>query len=116
MTGNQTFYLNPGQELVPVWDPKEVLPERATYAKTAELLGLTPRAVRRITKAYEKEGQEGVDKLRWGKGRPVKNLFLDEYQMDIMVSRYTLNHQVGMSMKARALAFSQRWGKQISEY
>ena len=110
MTGNQTFYLNPGQELVPVWDPKEVLPERATYAKTAKLLGLTPRAVQRITKAYEEEGQEGVDKLRWGRGRPVKNLFLDQYQIDIMVSRYTLNHQVGMSLKARALAFSERWG------
>ena len=101
---------------MPVYDPKEILPERATYAKTAKLLGLTTRAVRRITKAYEKGGQEEVDKLRWGPGRPVKNLFLSEAEIDYMVSRTTLNHQVGMGLKARALELSQRFGKPINAY
>ena len=112
MAGNQAFF-KLGEELVPWRDEEEMLPERATVKKTAKLLGLTPYAVRRIAKAYEKGGDAEVENLRWGRGRPVKNLFFSQQEIDNMVSRTTLNQQVGMSLKARAEAFTIRFGKEI---
>ena len=56
MSGNHAFRLDPGSELVPLVDSSAMLPERATVAKTAKTLGITPHAVRRIAKAYEKGG------------------------------------------------------------
>ena len=91
-----------------------MVPERATVAKTAELLGLSSYAVRRIAKAFEKGGAAEVEGLRWGRGRPTKNVFLEQHEIDFMVSRTTLNHQVGMSLQARALQFSQRFKRPIS--
>ena len=93
-----------------------MLPKRATVTDTAKLLGLTPYAVRRIAKAYEKGGQAEVDQLRWGAGRPVKDLFLNQSQIDHMVSKTTLTRQTGMSMKQRALQFSTLFKTDISVY
>ena len=44
----------------------------------------------------------------------MKNLFLEQHEIDHMVSRVTLNHLVGMSMKARALQFTQHFKRPIS--
>ena len=93
-----------------------MLPETATVKKTAEMLGMTEHAVRRIAKAYEKGGQAEVDNLRWGRGRPVKNLFLKQSQIDYMVSKTTLTQQVGMSLKDRALVFSKLFKRDINVY
>ena len=47
---------------------------------------------------------------------PIKNLFFTEEELDYMVSRATLNAQVGMSMNARALQFSKRFRRTVSVY
>ena len=108
MAGNQAFTVNNvNQELLPWHDEGRFLPKRASVASTAKALGLTPYAVRKIMVAYEQGGEEEVSLLRWGAGRPAKNLFLSQEQLDHMVSKTTLNLQVGMSLKARALQYSQ---------
>ena len=98
--------------------PKDALPvkrRRVTMKSTAELLGMSSYAVRRIAKAYVDGGEEAVGKLHWGSGRPYKTLLFEQSEFDIMVSRETLNQQVGMSMNARAKEFTKRFKKPISE-
>ena len=57
LAGNQVFKREPiTQEYLPWRIEATMVPERATVAKTAELLGLSSYAVRRIAKAYEKGG------------------------------------------------------------
>ena len=46
----------------------------------------------------------------------MKPTFLSQQEMDIMVSRNTLNLQVGMSLNARAQHFAKRFKKKISAY
>ena len=87
---------------------------RATVTKTARLLGTSRGAIYKVAKAYTEGGEEAVKRLRWGGGRPIKNIFLSQAQMDFMVSRRTLTLQIGLSLKARALQFSLRWKKSIS--
>ena len=49
--------------------------QRASVAETARILGIPASAVNKIAKAFVAGGQAAVDRLRWGSGRPVKNLF-----------------------------------------
>ena len=44
----------------------------------------------------------------------MKSLFLKQSDYDFMVSRETLNRQVGLSMRARAIYFTKRYKQPIS--
>ena len=83
--------------------------------KVAAELGLTKAVVYKIAKACYTGGLASVEGLRFdGRGRPTKNLFFTQEEIDFMVSKTTLNHQIGMSLPARALEFSKRFGKSIN--
>ena len=91
-----------------------LLRRRATLTRTAWLLGISVGAVSRIAKAFRTGGEAQVQALRWGRGRPLKNLFFTQVEIDHMVSRATLNSQIGKTLKDRAREFSQHFGKQIN--
>ena len=76
LAGTQTFRADEETGgLVAVKEPQTKLMKKASVKQTAAYLGLTPRAVTKIAKAYESGGTEAVESLRWGPGRPTKNRF-----------------------------------------
>ena len=54
---------------------------RATVAKVAAHFGKSRGAIYRIAKAWVAGGEDAVERLRWGRGRPHKNLFLSKAQL-----------------------------------
>ena len=95
---------------------ERIIGPRVTVVGLAKELGIGEGQVRRIAKAYEKGGEPAVQELHWGGGRPTKNLFLTQREIDWMVSVRTLTQQAGMSMAARALQFTVRFGKPLNRW
>ena len=114
LAGNQVFrVVEDGKRLVPVRTLEEVKKPRATMKGVAAEYGLSYHAVRRIARAYEEGGEAAVEELNWVRGRPIKNSFFTAAEIDKIVSRATLNRQLGMSMKARAAELSRRFKKPL---
>ena len=114
LAGNQAFKASAdGERLLPLRTLEALSGPKASMKSVAKELGLTPRAVSRIAKAYTEGGEAAVEQLNWRRGRPVKNHFFTPAEIDKMVSRATLNRQVGMSLKARAEEFSKRFKKPL---
>ena len=67
-------------------------------------------------KAYLEGGEAAVEALNWRRGRPTKNLWFKQSEIDVMVSRATLNRQVNMSLAARAKEFSLRFKKPLKAW
>ena len=57
-----------------------------------------------------------MQQLNWIRGRPPKNSFFTQAEIDQMVSRATLNKQLGLSMKARAQELSIRFRKPLKTW
>ena len=93
-----------------------MLGPKVTLGGVARELGITRGAVTRIAKAYEKGGEPAVQELHWGRGRPLKTLFLTQAEIDWLVSVRTLTQQAGLSLEARALQFTIRFGKPLNRW
>ena len=64
LAGTQAFFENPATGELTPWKPQTVRkPPKTTVKSTAEMLGMTPYAVRRIFKAYEAGGDQAVESL-----------------------------------------------------
>ena len=87
---------------------------RTTVTATAKILGISRAAVYKIARAYLKGGEAAVEALNFGRARAIKNAFFSQSEIDAMVSRATLTSQASMSLRARALQFTQRFGKPLS--
>ena len=87
---------------------------RTTVTATAKILGISRATVYKIARAYLKGGEAAVEALNFGRARAIKNTFFSHSEIDAMVSRATLTSQASMSLRARALQFTQRFGKTLS--
>ena len=99
--------------MLPVRTLEQMEPKSAMMKGVAQELGLTYYAVRKIARAYEAGGEKAVEQLNWIRGHPLKNSFFTQTEIDQMVSRVTLNKQLGMSLRARAQELSVRFRKPL---
>ena len=77
------------------------------------LLDTQPSKVRRIGEAYRRGGLEAAKALKWGAGRPLKQMHFAEGDIERMVSVPTLYEQAGMNIEARAQQISQELGQEL---
>ena len=77
----------------------------------ARQLKTTPYHVKRVIK-LDSDGR--LPDARWGAGRPKSFAVVTQEQEDWLVSRNTLQHHVGCSLRARAEAFKHKFGKSIT--
>ena len=71
---------------------------RASVADVARRLETTPHAVGRFAKAYLSGGEEAVERLRWGGGRPIKTHGLTQMEINDIVSKPRLVDEIGMPL------------------
>ena len=80
----------------------------------ARRLGTSPHAVGKVAKAYLSGGDEAVDRLKWGGGRPIKQHGLTQMEIDDIVSKPRLVDEIGMSLEAKACKVTHETGKLVN--
>ena len=89
------------------------LKHTASVREVAAILNTQPFKVRRIGKAYRHGGMDAALGLKWGAGRPLKQMNFQEGDIERMVSVPTLYEQAGMNIEARAQQISQELGQEL---
>ena len=79
---------------------------KLSYSELAQRLGTSAYAVR---KAMLIDSGDPRASTRWGAGRPRKDKGVLKSEIEWAVNKYTLRHQVGCSLRARAKAFNLRF-------
>ena len=76
-------------------------------------LNTTPWRVRRIGEAFRDGGMDAAKTLKWGAGRPLKQMNFAEGEIEEMVSVPMLYQLAGMSLQARAEQISHQLDKDL---
>ena len=97
--------------LLDVLHPKEK--RRMTMLYVAKVFGTTMYTIRKLLMSVHDD--EAFSKLRWGKGRPEKQLGLSQEQRSWLTSRRTLKQQVGKSLSTRAKLANEAFGSNIND-
>ena len=84
---------------------------RASVAEVARRLGKDKGIIKKVAKAYIDGGDAAVEKVKLGKGRPLKLNGLTREQMDEAVSVPRLLNEAGMPLAAKAITLSSDTGK-----
>ena len=85
---------------------------RLSYPVLAARLGTTAYFLKKAM-LLEEQPVPAAATARWGRGRPRKDYGVTEDEVRWAVKEKTLRQQVGCSLKARTLAFNQRFGRAI---